>query len=151
MASSKAPNIGLNFGWSLGESGWNAQMDENLKAIDALLMINVLSATIATPPASPTPGDRYLLPTGTTDAWTGWEGRVVRWDGAFWEFYTAKKGWEVRAQDTNQSYHFNGTDWAVLGIRYSQYLDDAAAGTGGIPLGGMYVNSTTGALSVRLI
>ena len=29
--SSTDPNLGLNYGWTLGESGWDTGMDANLK------------------------------------------------------------------------------------------------------------------------
>ena len=30
------PNLGLNYGWTLGESGWGAGMDANLKRLGAV-------------------------------------------------------------------------------------------------------------------
>jgi len=33
MAASTEPRSGLKYGWSLGESGWNADMDANLTAV----------------------------------------------------------------------------------------------------------------------
>ena len=33
MASSTEPRSGLNYGWSLGESGWNTGMDANLLSL----------------------------------------------------------------------------------------------------------------------
>ena len=34
MASTD-PNLGLTYGWTLGESGWHTSMDANLKRIGA--------------------------------------------------------------------------------------------------------------------
>ena len=31
--SSTDPNLGLNYGWTLGESGWDTGMDANLKRL----------------------------------------------------------------------------------------------------------------------
>ncbi|NYZ69495.1 DUF2793 domain-containing protein [Endozoicomonas sp. SM1973] len=143
-------NIGLNYGWSLGESGWNLQMDENLKAIGALLVISVLSATTTEPPASPTPGDRYLVPVGATGVWQENINKVVRWDGSAWEVYTPHNGWEVTAQDTMQRWHYNSENWDLLGNRLARFESDEAATEGNIPVGGTYVNSKTGVIHVRL-
>lgn len=150
--SSQEPNTGLNYGWTLGESGWNLQMDENLKAIGALLLVSVLSATETSPPASPSPGDRYLVPaSGVTGNWSGHEKKIARWSGSAWEVFNPKSGWEITAQDTAQRYHYDGTSWALLHSRLGQYADDSSAATGGVPVGGTYVNSATGGLQVRLV
>lgn len=149
--ASQEPNLGLSFGWSLGESGWNLQMDENLKAVGALLLLSVKSATQNSPPAVPVAGDRYLVPSsGATGVWAGHEGAVARYSGTSWEIFNAKDGWEVTAQDSKQRYHFNGTAWALWASRLSSYANDAAAAAGGVPVGGLYTNSSTGALHVRL-
>lgn len=149
--SSQGPNIGINFKWTLGESGWNLQMDENLIAIDALLLLSVKSATTSAPPGSPVEGDRYLVPTGATGAWGTHDGKIARFHQAVWEFYIADEGWEVRAEDSLQRYYYDGSNWGLVGSNYAQHADDSAASAGNVPLGGMYVNTVTGALSVRLV
>ena len=35
--SSTDPNLGLNYGWTLGESGWDTGMDANLKRLGAVV------------------------------------------------------------------------------------------------------------------
>jgi hypothetical protein len=40
MASTD-PNLGLTYGWTLGESGWNTSMDANLKRLGAVLGLSV--------------------------------------------------------------------------------------------------------------
>ena len=37
--SSTDPNLGLNYGWTLGESGWDTGMDANLKRLGAVLHV----------------------------------------------------------------------------------------------------------------
>jgi hypothetical protein len=153
MPASQAQNIGLNYGWSLGESGWNQQMDENLVAIDALLLISVLSATTTAPPGSPAAGDRYIVPASATGAWSGQDGKIAQWDAgaSAWNFYTPKQGWYCRAGDSQQLWVYDSSAWALEGALYGQYADDSTAAAGGVPVGGFYVNSSTGALQVRLI
>ena len=48
----------------------------------------VLSSTLATPPGSPSTGDRYIVPVGGLVAWTGHDAAIAVWDGAAWA-YTA--------------------------------------------------------------
>ena len=40
MASTD-PNLGLTYGWTLGESGWNTSMDANLKRLGAVVGLSV--------------------------------------------------------------------------------------------------------------
>ncbi len=53
------PNLGLTYGWALGESGWNTAMDANLKRLGAVVGLSVKSRSLTAPPATPTDGDRY--------------------------------------------------------------------------------------------
>ena len=39
--SSTDPNLGLNYGWTLGESGWDTGMDANLKRLGAVVGLSV--------------------------------------------------------------------------------------------------------------
>jgi hypothetical protein len=152
MAASQALNIGLNYKWNLGESGWNQQMDENLVALDALVLISVKAAGTITPPGSPTGGDRYIVGSAATGAWAGKDGKIAQWDSSAsaWNFFTPKQGWEVRADDTHQTWIYHSGSWALEGALYGQYANDSAAASGGVPVRGFYVNSSTGALQVRL-
>jgi hypothetical protein len=149
MPAKQEPNIGINYGWEAGESGINLQLDENWKAIGALLQLSVVSATTDVP-ASPVAGDRYIIPTGATGVWSTHVGKVARYNENTWEIYTPSKGWLAYVQDVEVHVFFDGTNWLLPGDLYGQYADDTAAATGSVPVGGFYVNSSTGALSVRL-
>ena len=47
------PNLGLTYGWTLGESGWHTTMDGNLKRLGAVVGLAVKDRDLVTPPASP--------------------------------------------------------------------------------------------------
>ena len=111
MPSTQAPNVGLNHSWDLGESGWNLQMDENLRALDALLFLTVASLSTDVPGA-PVAGDRYIVPVSATGAWAGQDLKVARYDGAAWEFFLPRTGWVAFVADLNVHKKFNGTSWA---------------------------------------
>ncbi|QSR34754.1 hypothetical protein CFI10_07050 [Marinobacterium iners] len=112
MPAIQGPNLGLNYGWTLGESGWNTGMDANLKKLDALIQLTVLSATSSVP-ASPTSGDRYIVPAGATGAWAGQDGKIARYNVDTWEFFTASAGWVAQVLNTGHRLRFSGSAWAA--------------------------------------
>lgn len=112
MASTQQPNLGIYQGWALGESGWNTQMDTNLKLLDMIVMLEVLSATTTAQPGSPTTGDRYIVPASATGAdWSGQDGKIALYDASAWVFFTPKNGWNLRALDTKAEWVYESSAW----------------------------------------
>ena len=61
MTSSTEPRSGLKYGWSLGESGWNTEMDTNLKSVGRFAYhLGVKDRDLTAPPGSPASGDTYI-------------------------------------------------------------------------------------------
>jgi hypothetical protein len=150
MATPQEANFGLYHTWGLGASGWNTENNANLKKIGAFMFLSVISATTTAEPGSPSDGDRYIVPTSATGTnWAGQDGTVAVYEVDTWVFYTPAEGWEARAEDTNQPWLYTSTAWSLKGATFGSYADDSAAATGGVPVGGFYVNSSTGALTVR--
>lgn len=158
MPELNTPGLGFSYRYDLGESGWNTGYDDNnWRVLDVLLRANVISASITAEPGSPANGDLYIVPPAATGTnWTGQDEALALWDGVGtggadeWLFITPLDGMVFWAADENQPYQFDGSVWGLLGGAYSQYADDTAAGVGGVPIGGFYINSGTGALQVRL-
>lgn len=100
MPSSKEPNLGLNYGWTLGENGWNLQMDENLLALGMLAQLDVLSRSVLDPSGlTPAEGDRYIVPKGAIGVWQGQDGKVVRWRNGSWDAFPPSEGWRTVVRD----------------------------------------------------
>ncbi len=73
----------------------------------------MLSKTAAVP-ASPTNGDRYIVPAGAIGAWAGQAGKIaVRIAGA-WEFYAPLEGWLAWVTDTTELDVFSSGSWQTL-------------------------------------
>lgn len=109
------PNLGLAYGWTLGESGWHTGMDANLKRLGAVVGLSVTSRSTTTPPASPAEGDRYIVPAGATGAWAGRTDQIaVRINGA-WEYHAPKVGWLafIAAEDKLAVYRPGGWSTGV--------------------------------------
>src|SRR5690606_22755869 len=71
---------------------------------------SVISMTTTAPPESPLDGDRFLVPSGATGAWSGQTGRVAEWDSTegVWVFIDVPDGAIVYVVDS-------GTTVQVIG------------------------------------
>ena len=88
--------------------------NEAILILDALVQIVVASRTVTAPPGGTVDGDRYILPTAATGAWTGEDGKLAhKVDGA-WRFYTVATGWAGWFLDDNSFRVFDGTNWNEL-------------------------------------
>ncbi|MEF8717489.1 MAG: DUF2793 domain-containing protein [Candidatus Accumulibacter necessarius] len=107
------PNLGLSYGWTLGESGWKDGMDANLKRLGAVVGLSVKDRDLGAPPASPSEGDRYLIPAGATGVWSGRAGQIaVRTAGA-WEFYVPRVGWLCFIEDEAVLSVYKAAGWSA--------------------------------------
>ena len=70
---------------------------------------------LATPPGTPTTGDRYLVIATATGDWAGHEDDIAEWNGASWDFTTPNKGFAVWIEDVGRQKAYNGTSWVYFG------------------------------------
>jgi hypothetical protein len=105
------PNLGLRYGWEVGEDGWKPGMDSNLKKLGALVMCAALS--VANSPSATSDGTRYIVGTSPTGDFAGQANKLaVRVESA-WQFYPASAGWAVFDLSVSRYRIFNGTTWAL--------------------------------------
>ncbi len=78
-------------------------------------------AFLADPPGAPTVGDRYIILTPATGAWTGQEDKITEWNGTSWDFITPVCGTTVFDEGGGCYEHFNGGDW----IKFEKLLAHA--------------------------
>lgn len=113
MPASTHPNLPIKYGWTLGESAWNTDMDANIKMLGALVGCAVKDRDLTAPPGSPVNGDRYLIAAGATGAWAGKDGQIaVRVSGA-WEYYIPLVGWLVYVEDESLLVVKKLTGWSA--------------------------------------
>lgn len=123
--------LALVGGRSAHESGWSAEMNENLLRASVFAQLTVKSRTTGTPPGSPANGDIYIVPaSGTTGVWVGKENQVAVRDNGAWVYYVVGEGFVAYVQSDDFLYNFNGTTWVPI----SQPADVNAfvAGTPGV-------------------
>lgn len=100
MASLTESRSGIKYGWALGESGWNTEMDANLLSIGRFAFhLSVKDRDLAAPPGAPAAGDSYIVAAAATGAWAGKETQVAVWDGAAWVFGVPRLGWKAYIED----------------------------------------------------
>ncbi|HRD75897.1 MAG TPA: DUF2793 domain-containing protein, partial [Hyphomicrobiaceae bacterium] len=85
--------------------------NEAVRALDALVHLSVLDRSLATPPATPADGDRYLVAAGATGAWSGASGRIAAYQDGAWAFLTPKEGFIAWIADENVLLAFDGATW----------------------------------------
>lgn len=116
MVASVDPRNGIFHTWSLGESGWNTQMDANLLRLATFTGLSVIDRNLTAPPGSPADGDAYIVPAAATGAWAGMTDEIAVWraDSSSWEFYdpsTNRARLLCFIEDENRLAVWNGTDW----------------------------------------
>ncbi|MEM6650114.1 MAG: DUF2793 domain-containing protein [Pseudomonadota bacterium] len=106
------------------QSQKHVTVNETTRALDALVHMTVLSQGVSAQPASPTPGDGYILPTGKTGA--NWavmaDNAVTIFQDNAWTEYPPTVGMTVYVADEAAHVVWDGSAWA-----------DMATGGGGGP------------------
>lgn len=114
MAAQTEGRFGLQYGWSLGESGWNTGMDANmLKIARAGVHLSVKDRGLTAPPGSPANGDTYIVGASATGAWATHDGKVAVWDGSAWVFYAPRIGWVTYIEDEEKLSAFKAAGWSA--------------------------------------
>jgi hypothetical protein len=106
------PNLELNYGWTLGESGWDTGMDANLKRLGAVVGLSVKDRDLTTPPASPVNGERYLIPAGAAGVWSGKTGQIAVRIANTWEYHAPKIGWLCYIEDEGVLSAYKPSGWS---------------------------------------
>jgi hypothetical protein len=73
--------------------------NEALRILDGLVQLSVLDRDLTAPPGSPADGDRYIVASGATGDWAGWDGDVALFTDGAWLRLPPRAGWLVWVQD----------------------------------------------------
>ncbi|MBC7286018.1 DUF2793 domain-containing protein, partial [Hoeflea sp.] len=63
------------------------------------------------PPGSPTDGDRYIVGSGATAAWAGWDLNVALWTDGAWLRLPPRTGWRAWVEDEGLLLVYDGAGW----------------------------------------
>lgn len=107
-----ATSTNLNLPYLLAaQSQKHVTHNEALRALDAVVQIAVEDRHLATPPASPNEGVRYLVAASATAAWAGQSGTIAAYQDGAWAFYIPRKGWAIWVADEAVLLVFDGLVW----------------------------------------
>jgi hypothetical protein len=109
------PNLVLPY-LAANQSQKHVTVNEALRRLDALVQVTVQSAALASPPVSPTEGQRWILPAAPTGPWAGHAGQIAAWQDGAWAFYAPLDGWTAIDVSTDALLLYNaGTGiWTAL-------------------------------------
>ena len=97
--------------------------NEALLALDTLVQPAVASRSVVSPPASPLPGEAYIVADGATGAWAGHDREIAVWRSGAWAFHDPASGWQAYVEDVRELVVFQAGAWTAL----------AGNGPGGVP------------------
>jgi len=105
-------------------------VNEALRLLDGIVQLAVINRDLSAPPASPADGARYIVATGATDVWEGWDGSVALWVDGAWMRLMPRTGWLVWIAAEGQLLVWNGSDWDEV-IKLQENLSAQMLGLGG--------------------
>lgn len=127
-------NLGLPY-IAASQAQKHATHNEAVRLLDGIVQLMVLSRTLTAPPGSPADGDRYIVGTGATGAWAGWDLNVAFWVDGAWIRLIPRVGWIAYSSADTAFYSWNGTAWVAMSGGALTFTGDVTgSGTGTIAL-----------------
>ncbi len=82
--------------------------------LDQIVQLSVISSALASPPVSPTEGDRYIIGSSATGAWAGKDLNVAYYVNGLWTFLIPRIGWQAYDETVNTMLVWTGSAWQNL-------------------------------------
>lgn len=133
-----------------------AQAQKHVTVNDALRMLDgIVQATIfdtrPNPPAGQPAGRCFIVASGGTAEWTGWDGDIAMWADGTWYRIIAAEGFRVWDSSADELLVHTGGAWVSLAVAMG-YLAQAASvdiakGSGGGAVGMQVIEQTLSGLS----
>ncbi len=85
--------------------------NEALRLLDGLVQLSVLDRDLTAPLGSPADGDRYIVASGATGDWAGWDLNIALWTDGAWLRLPPRAGWRAWVEDEDVLLVFDGAGW----------------------------------------
>jgi hypothetical protein len=82
--------------------------NEAIRALDCLVQLSVTSRVLASPPASPVEGSRYIVAADASGDWLGQSNKIAAYQDGAWAFYAPKDGWLAWVASSSSTKRRNG-------------------------------------------
>lgn len=105
--------VSLADGVASSDAVTKGQLDQAIQGLD--WQDSVISKSSSTPPVSPSNGDRYIVDSGASGAWSGHVASIAEYNGSSWTFTSSNEGFAVWVEDVNSLYVYNGSSWVTFG------------------------------------
>ncbi len=90
--------------------------NEALMILDAVVQLTVVTQALASPPADPEEGARYIVGTGGTGAWAGQDNALAVFRGGVWQFLTPQPGWRAFVIETGSDLVWRDGVWQAVAL-----------------------------------
>ncbi len=120
MTAVSLPNVTLKAGYVDHEASWGADLNRNLRILDAIIQLRVADKDLTSPPGSPAGGDAYIVGASPSGAWTSHAQDIAVYQvgddlTSAWVFVTPKSGWRAYVVDETTVYEYSGSAWVAAG------------------------------------
>ena len=85
--------------------------NEALRLLDGLVQLSVKDRDLAAAPGSPADGDRYIVASGATGVWAGWDLNIALWADGAWLRLPPRTGWRAWVEDEGVLLVYDGSAW----------------------------------------
>jgi hypothetical protein len=85
--------------------------NDTLRLLDGLVQLSVKSRGLTAPPADPSASDRYIVASGATGAWAGWDLSVALWTDGAWLRLSPREGWRAWVEEEALLLVRTGAGW----------------------------------------
>lgn len=98
--------------------------NEALTLLDAAVQPVVATIAPASVPASPSPGQCWIVGTGAAGAWAGHDGALATWTAGGWRFVAPFEGMQVWSIGDSATARREGSSWITGALKGHQLLLD---------------------------
>jgi flagellin-like hook-associated protein FlgL len=91
-------------------------VNEALRLLDGLVQLSVLDRHLTAPPPSPADSDRYIVASGATGVWAGWDLNVAYYVDGAWMRLVPRMGWQAWVVDEASFLAWDGSAWVSAGL-----------------------------------
>ena len=126
--STVSPNLSLPY-IQHNQAQKHVTHNEGMRLLDGVVQLSVLSRAQTAPPTNPVAGDRYILPSGSTGAWAGFDGSLAHWEENAWRIISPQDGWVAWDQDALTLLVFSQGQWTEATSAQVEQLDKLGINT----------------------